>query len=332
MDSGWGWCQHKVFLRYICDFPETSGKKADLGTCTHKALELLARRKLSEQNGLDTFIEEEIGKTFLVKDITPDFAAKEAFAHYSTPGKNPHVWTEADYDLIRGWIDEVLYYNDGAFSPLKRTIVSPEQYFDIEIKEPWAWYSYELEPGKKIEGYLRIRGTIDLVTEPLPGSIEYIDWKTGRRFDWVKGKVKEYADLCEDPQLHLYHYALRKLYPQIDNLMVTIFFVSDGGPYTIPFKKSDMRKTEDMLRRRFEEIRRTTKPKLLYSTPKERWKCTKLCNFYSTNMEGSNKSICRHVADEIIEMGIDRVTIKYGGDKASQRYSGGGATNREERA
>ena len=178
----------------------------------------------------------------------------------------------------------------------------------FEIDEPWAKYSYVAPDGTKLDGSLSMKGTIDLITEERPSVYEVIDWKTGRRLDWATGKEKDFKRLTTDPQLRIYHYALSKMYPDIDQFIMTIYFIKDGGPYTLAFTKDDMQDTLDMIRKRFEEIRDCHTPRL-----KKSWKCTKICHFgknaHSSGIidpeTGEPFTICEYVAQKIRKEGLD---------------------------
>ena len=65
--------------------------------------------------------------------------------------------------------------------------------------------------------------------------------------------------------------------------MVTIFFINDGGAFSVIFDKSDLIKTESMLRDKFEIITKTQTPRLHKS-----WMCSKLCHFGKSTFENSN--------------------------------------------
>ena len=106
---------------------------------------------------------------------------------------------------------------------------------------------------------------------------------TGRRLDWATGQEKTLEKLQHDPQLRMYHYAVSHLYPQIDHIIFTINFINDGGAFSVCYDKTDLPKTEDMIRQKFETIKNTTKPQLNKS-----WKCNKLCHFGKTTFENSH--------------------------------------------
>ena len=81
----------------------------------------------------------------------------------------------------------------------------------------------------------------------------------------------------------IYHYAISKLFPQYEYIIVTIYFINDGGPFSILFSKEDLQKTELMLKNKFDIIRKTKKPRL-----NKTWMCSKLCHFGKTTFEDSS--------------------------------------------
>ncbi len=314
----WDMCPHSYFIQYVLGRREPSGKKAILGSIVHKALECLARQKLAWQDGKPSFVDEETGKKFNAKKFTPEDGVKFSFDYYAKR-ETHHKWTPADLRQCTGWTHDAMELNGGMWNPLNRTVVSPEQFFDFAIDEPWARYSFQLPDGKKLEGQLALKGTVDLVTDAGDGVIEYLDWKTGRRLDWATGQEKTWAKLRDDPQLRIYHYALSRLYPAAKQILMTIVFVRDGGAFSLPFDRDDLAKTEAMLRGRFETIRDTVRPRL-----NKTWRCTKLCHFGKNDWEGGGKTICQHLADEVVTLGVDRVMKKYGDPAAVGSYGEGG--------
>jgi hypothetical protein len=147
---------------------------------------------------------------------------------------------------------------------------------------------------------------------------------TGRRLDWATGKEKTQEKLESDPQLMIYHYAVSHLYPNIDNIMITINFINDGGPFSMCFQKSDLAKTEKMLRDKFEKIKAVKRPHLNKS-----WMCNKLCHFGKTTFENTNIHAleeyrdnqitpkgnamckCQQIAHDVQLQGIDSVVQSY---------------------
>jgi CRISPR/Cas system-associated exonuclease Cas4 (RecB family) len=269
-------CPHAYYMTYVLGHQSPSGVAAEKGTIVHKVMEGLAQAKLAHQKGEDSYVDDHLGK-YSVKDC-------------------------------KKWSYQAINDCNQFFDPRKRDIVSPEGSFDFEIEEPWAKYDYTLEDGESLSGNLSMKGTIDLITEIRPGVYEVIDWKTGRRLDWATGKEKTFKSLTTDPQLRVYHYALTKMYPEIDQFIMTIYYIKDGGPYTLAFTRDDLSDTMQMLKNRFEEIKRTNRPRLIKS-----WKCTKFCHFGKTEHEsgdidpktGQPYTICEYVANNIKLYGID---------------------------
>ena len=225
------------------------------------------------------------------------------------------------------------------FDPRNRHILCPEQHFDIEIKKPWSAYSYDTPEGK-LEGNLAIKGTIDLITLVDDNTIEIVDWKTGKRLDWATGKEKTQEKLEQDPQLRIYHYAISHLYPHINHIIFSIYFINDGGPFSICFDKSDLPKTEEMLRQKFEIVKNTRKPRLNKS-----WMCTKLCHFGKTTFDnthitpqieyrenrtcnmGSTMTKCEQVKHDIDLHGMNVVVEQYKNQNHSfGKYKAPGST------
>lgn len=188
------------------------------------------------------------------------------------------------------------------YNPLKRHIVQPEQDFVLDVKEDWANYDYQYF-GERLKGTLGIRGIIDLITKD-GEFIEVIDWKDGRRFNWTTGEEKTYAKLMKDPQLLIYYYAIRKLYPDVKNLIITIFFINDGGPFTLCFTDSDFVKVEKMVKEKFEKVKSTTIPRLNKS-----YRCKLFCHFGKNSFPGSSKTICQDIEKDVRTKGMENTVL-----------------------
>jgi len=254
-----------------------------------------------------------------ILDYDLDEIVDAVYGHYSSQFKH-HEWEAKDLKDCRAWTYKAITDHNKIFDPRTRDIVQPEQHFDITIDKPWANYKYQTKDGL-LEGKLAIKGTVDLITRVNSSTLEVIDWKTGRRLDWATGQEKTFEKLCKDPQLKIYHYALSKLYPSYEHVIMTINFINDGGPYSICFDKSDLKSTEDIIRQKFEEIKKTEKPKL-----NKTWKCTKLCHFGKKTFEqhdsilpiveyrdnqvcskGSHMTMCEQIRHDIEMMGMKNV-------------------------
>lgn len=324
--NAWDFCQQKYFLDYTLGFRSPAGKKAEKGSIVHKALELLARRKLAQQEKKESFNDEELG-SFTNVEMTPEFAIELSWNHYLAKDTG-FDWKPVDRRDCIKWMNEALTWKNGMFSPLKRKVIMPEQFFDIKIEKPWAEYSYTLPDGNTLSGYLSLKGTMDLLVEAKGGALELIDWKTGTtRLDWATMKEKTYEKLMMDPQLRLYHYALSKLYPKAKNIFVTIFFLQAGGPESLCFTPDDLEVTEGMIKRRFNAIRNTVNPKLIYPSRKCSW-----CWFNKNGFDGPTdkrkESICHIVKQEIVQLGIDKVMKNRAKPGAFTSYGDGGGTTR----
>ena len=314
-------CEQQYFLEYVLGWRGVSGLKASKGTVVHKVLEILAIIKQSQQDDTNPVVDDIVG-SINIESYNLDDIIKKVYDYYST-AEAFHKWSPKDYKDCRDWVYKAIEFNNGMFDPRNRHILCPEQHFDIEIKKPWSAYSYDTPEGK-LEGNLAIKGTIDLITLVNDNTIEIIDWKTGRRLDWATGKEKTQGKLQVDPQLRIYYYAISHLYPHIENIIFSIYFINDGGPFSVCFDKSDLSKTEDMLREKFQIVKNSRKPQLHKS-----WMCTKLCHFGKTTFDnthidphveyrenqvcgiGSTMTKCEQIKHDINLNGMDVVVDQY---------------------
>lgn len=316
-------CEQQYFFDYVLGYRSPSNKKADKGTIVHKVLEILAFVKFTIQKEEQTFDDDILGK-INAYNYDLDEIIERVYQYY-TSNFSHHQWSAVDFRDCKKWVYKAIEYADGMFDPRNRNILYPEQRFDITIKKPWAEYEYDMPDGSKLSGNLAIKGTIDLITRPEQNTLEIIDWKTGRRLDWATGQEKTQEKLEKDPQLMIYYYAVQKLYPEIDHCIVTIFFINDGGPFSVAFDKSDLQKTEDLLRQKFYHIKNTKRPKL-----SKTWKCTKLCHYGKNTFDkhndilpiveyrdgqvcnaGEHMTMCEQVAHEIQLKGMKNVVDEY---------------------
>lgn len=314
-------CEQQFFLEYVLGWRGPSGQKADKGTIVHKVLEILAVIKKCQQDGEKDFIDDTIGKVE-VNSYSLDDIIQSVYKYYTTKF-NHHKWTDKDFRDCKDWSYKAINFNNGMFDPRNRNILSPEQHFDFVIDKPWSKYSFETEEGN-LSGNLALKGTIDLITQIDDNTIEVVDWKTGKRLDWATGQEKTHEKLQKDPQLMIYHYAINHLFPKYQYVIFTIYFINDGGPFSVLFDKKDMIETENMLRQKFEYIQKTKKPKL-----SKTWMCNKLCHFGKTSfadttinpiMEYRDNQVCQkdsvmtkceQIKHDIEVYGINEVTKLY---------------------
>jgi ATP-dependent helicase/DNAse subunit B len=310
--NNYDYCQMQYFMTYVLGFQSQSGKKADLGTIVHKVMETLANlKKLSQDNPKEkkiSFIDDAIGEvtttvTALYKKPIVPLILEKSFNFYTN--RSPHnSFTSSDRNTCLDMCWSALQFNNGQFDPRNRNIVQAEPHFDIPIEEDWATYEYKID-GKVIKGQLAIKGTIDLVTEIDKDTVEVIDWKTGRRLDWASGEEKTYAKLNSDPQLLLYNYAISKLFPNYKQSIMSIFFIKDGGPFSICFDSVDQQLFLKMLKNRFKEICANNAPRPI-SEDRSNWKCTKLCHFCKNKWPDTNQSMCVYIDSYIKKNGIEK--------------------------
>jgi hypothetical protein len=274
-------CEQQYFFEYVLGWRGPSNQKADKGTIVHKVLEILAVIKQAMQNNEKTCNDEIVGE-ILTNNYDLDKIIESVYKYYSEQFSH-HKWSNKDFSDCRDWVYKAINYGSGLFDPRNRQILCPEQRFDISIDKKWAEYSYKLNNGDSLKGNLAIKGTIDLITKVGEDTIEIIDWKTGKRLNWATGEEKTQSKLETDPQLMIYFYAVQKLYPEIKHIIITIFFINDGGPFSMTFDSSDIYKTESMLREKFEVIKNTKKPRL-----NKTWMCSKLCHFGKSNFDNTH--------------------------------------------
>lgn len=312
--NNYAYCQMQYFITYVLGHQPDSGKKAELGTIVHKVMESLARlKKFNQDNPSKTKLvvnDDALGlieakrSSLSSKTIVNDLLQK-SFDFYV--GESKHNFTKADHENCHKLVWDTLHYNDGQFDPRSRKIVAAEPHFDIPIEEDWAFYEYEIN-GKVVKGQLAIKGTIDLITESSEGIIEAVDWKTGKRLDWATGEEKTYEKLCSDPQLLLYNYAISKLFPDYKQSIMSIFFIKDGGPFSMCFDKHDEKKFLKMLKDRFEDIKNNNKPQPI-SQNRDNWKCTKLCHYCKNNWPGTDQNMCIYIENSLKNNGMEQ-TVK----------------------
>lgn len=305
------YCALKYFFNYVLGWSEPPNSKAQMGTVVHKVMEVLAVCKKTlqdEENPKKTkfsFTDEHIGEISFTKKslFTKDFVSNvldKSFDHYSQKDTTNN-YGEKEYNTCAEWVDMGLEYNDGQFDPRNRIITAPEMEFDLPIMEDWALD----QNGNR----LAIKGTIDLVTQVGEDTLEVVDYKTGKRINWATGEEKTFEKLHDDAQLLLYYYAISKLFPQYKYVIMTIFFIRDGGPFSLCFDESDYSKFLSKLEKRYKEILNDSSPKPI-NKERSDFRCHRLCHFYKNRWPGSNQTMCHYVEDQIKVYGLDQAIIK----------------------
>ncbi len=263
MSGTYEMCSLKFFLSYMLGYDEPPHIKTCQGTMVHKVMEILAKIKLAQQNGKKSVEDEATGR-FYLKKYSIEKIITQVYDYYKTAFTHKE-WTSEEFVTVRKWVFKALEFNDGEYNPLNQDIVAPENNF-----------SYRLDDTDLLG--LQLNGTIDLVTRFNHNTLHIVDYKTGKRVNWGTGKTKEYADLEKDFQLNFYHVAARHLFPDVENMMITIYYINDGGPYTIPFGKCDIQRAIDNVKELVKNIETRT-------PEKRRGFWCKFCNYSKTTFE-----------------------------------------------
>ena len=253
------------YIEYMLNWRYRPGKSADIGTIAHAALEIVAQIKLAKQNRSRN-AKTEIGKINVNKFDMNNIIDRTYAFYTSKPEYQNNVWTDKDLRDVRKYVNVVLTHNNEQFNPLKRNIISTEEYLKLEIKEPWA----VLPNGDNF----KVTGFIDLVTQIDENSYEIIDYKTGKLNDFLTGQEINETFLRNDIQLRLYHLAVAEKFGCDKNYLLTMFFLKYSKPITIALSCDDIIETKEKIKKRFLEIFNTKIPKL-----NRTWKCTKFCNY-----------------------------------------------------
>ena len=305
--SRFDFCPLLYYLEYCLGWTSPSGKKATMGTIVHGVLETIATLSKAKKNKQDTINNKIVGK-ISTNIYNIDGITAKVYNYYKK--HSTHLtFTQQDYKDCEKWVHKTLEFNNGQFDPRKQNIVQSELPFDIPLEYDWAL----LRNGK----YLFLKGTIDLVVQESETRYHVQDYKTGARKNWSTEEVKEHQDLQDDIQVRLYHYVIAKLYPELTEILVTIYYINDGGPFTICLNlDDDLIKTEQMLKTRFEEIRDCIRP-----PQNKTWKCSKLCGCGKTSFEdteitptkhnGKYLTKCEQIWNELQKHPIDVVTKHY---------------------
>lgn len=257
-------CQFKFFLNYVCNIPSEAGLKADMGTCVHWVLEILAKaRRLGAT------------KLYESKRTDPKYLLDIYWKNRFVPkwGHDPK-----NYNFCHDQIQSVLNSN---FNPLKLKVLKTEHQFEIELNIPgFQFEHYDYYTNAKESGNIKLRGTIDLITEAAPDTLEIIDYKTGQRSDWVTGKPKDLEAFFKDIQLKMYNLSTSKLYSQYKYRLFTIIYTRDGGPFTITLDENDINDVLNIFRIEINKIRNNDKPTRLKTERYDQsWKCKYVCQF-----------------------------------------------------
>ena len=274
-------CEQQYFIEYVLGYSGPHSKASCKGTIVHKVCEVLGHIKLAQQEGKKTYRDDILGYIRFSKYDLDDLIEK-CYKYY-TDAQEHLEFKPVDFREVKKWTHVVVEHNGGQFDPRNNEVVAVEQEFCIKIEEDWAKYEYVVD-GEIISGYLELKGTIDHIEKFGEKSLHIVDYKTGKRIDWATGEVKDLKYLQTDFQLRLYHYAICHLYPDVENIMATMFFTKNGGPFTMSWSRDDLAETKEMIKEMFLKIKAKQYPEKTRS-----WKCTKFCDFGKGTFQDQDK-------------------------------------------
>lgn len=244
----YGFCEFKYYLTYVAGLEDLSGKAAALGTITHNVLATVARKP---------------GRWDWEKIL-------QAYWDHSVY-HNPHLdirkinrrGISADYKKCVKALEIV---RASACNPESLKVINVENKFRITLnKKKWKTQS---------EKQLKLSGIIDLIHEIDDDTIELIDWKTGRRKDWISGKEISITSILNDIQPRIYHLAAVYLYPQYTNINMIFYYILQGGPIIVCLGKEDIPETLDRIHHHFKTMENNNKPTRI----KPHFRC-RMCSF-----------------------------------------------------
>lgn len=279
-------CQWKYFLDYSVGLQSPAGKKAQLGTIIHAVLEIMAKaKKTGHYKHKDKY-------------TCPNYLLKVVWDRNVRVNPNNFEYLEKDKKFCQELIDIIL---NSRYSPLKLDILATEKQFEIDLNDK----GFGTPPCK-------LRGTIDLITREDEETLHIIDWKSGERKDWISGQPKQIEDFEKDIQLLVYNLALYVLYPQYKYRMFTVYFIRDGGPFTVTFGPETIEKTINILRKHYNTILNTEQPSRLKDDAgrsSEKWKCRYVCHFGKT-LNDRDVSLCDQYFHILLKNDIDITSRK----------------------
>lgn len=292
-------------------------KAAAKGSAVHKALEIIAKRKKNQQDGIKNFYDDELKQTYYSNKLDIKQLIEDCIAHYKNDSQLE--WTNWDHINVRNWTWKVLKSD---WHPGKVNVYDVEKFFDLELKEDWAKYRYEIG-GEILEGYYRVRGTMDLIVDLGNKTLSIRDWKTGIPKEYSKEgqPVKTYTDLCNDSQFLLYYYIGHQLYPGYE-IIVEVNHIKERGVSTLFMDEESYKKGYDNLVKYFDSIRNNYPPTLV------KYKNSEPCGFCpwaSLREQDPSMNDCEFFEREAKNHSAEELIIRYGSISAMSKYSGGGA-------
>ena len=224
----WCNCPLRYYINHVLGFKYPSGPKALLGTAFHEIMEVLAHN----QDFTDEMVEE-LTKEIYEKMINEvDFVrVPPSYHRKSGERKSKEAWLP--FRDLKKSVDNVMSMTPRPFDVRKMDVVATELKFDVVVLENWSKYDFTLK-GKRYQGYLRLKGSIDLIVRNEDGTMSIIDWKSGKTEDMNTGQKKTFEDYCRDLQMAMY-YTVTRRYLGYDVQDVTLCFLNEKEVYTLHF-------------------------------------------------------------------------------------------------
>lgn len=313
-------CEMRYFLEYVLGMKNPTSKKACMGTIFHKVMEVRALAKIAMQCEKDFFVDDNFGRITIEQSKDIELILNQSFHYYSK--QEPHIeFVEKDKRDVRKWIDNTLA-TWPAYDPFNLNIVSAELFFDIEVDKKWAKIKGEIG-GKEIDGFMRIKGTMDMVIDLGNNVYELLDWKTGQyRKDFATNEEKTLDYLENDVQLLLYLIALKDSFPD-KQFILSLAWINSGGIFSVYVDDEMMGRAWEMLEKSYKKISKTYNPKQLDPTHRD-YRCKYLCAFAKKADYTGGKSICQYYKDQINKDGLLKVANKNIDMDSFGKYGTGG--------
>jgi len=267
--SQWLKCPLRYYLDFNLGLKFPSGPAAQIGSCVHKILEILAECRMMELDSQSTkpymYLDSET--SYMVDfdssfDINIDELCQHTYNYWigtidpaRLPPSSKTVKAWMSYRKVKESVDNILNMKPRSFDPRNMNVIAPELKFDIELPYDWAKYDFTFR-GQHYQGQLRLKGSIDLVIQDDDFQIEILDWKTGSSDNLETGERKTYEDYCNDIQLQLYYLVARQ-FLGLDVKYITIVFLNENLSYSVAFEEEEIL---DRLKSIYQEMQSCDKP------------------------------------------------------------------------
>ena len=277
-------CAFKYFLNYALDLESPSGKAALQGKIVHQVLEWMS--KLKKRGKVNVDVEWLLEYAW---DMHTSLSPHIEIRRTTSRGE------AADFKKCRLCVETILA--DKHYNPYEmNNIVDIEAWFKLELPGP-EWITKDDDGNDQP---FAVRGYIDLARELDKDTIEIIDWKTGKRVDFYTRKPIDAYELLRAVQPRLYHLASSVLYSKYKNIIITFYYIEDGGPLTISLGIDDIPMTLASLWKFFDTVKKDT---LLVRN--RSWQC-KMCAY-------ERSKICQRIWSDLHTMGSEYAENRYKG-------------------